>query len=178
MHSCVQTVTFALATTCLAAFDNIFESQALNYLTLYAQTVTEWREASMAPPPFNLLSIPYEVWSDWLAPMCKRTSSGGSHGSTKDEGTDDKDETTATAKGKSIDTKVTKRSNAWRPADATIWDGYNYEDCDGMEDWLKRNGGMDKLIESIAAFVVLHENEAAQVLDHRHVGCSDGPSPC
>ena len=41
-------------------FDNIYEAQEFNFLFLFCQTVTTWRDASPAPPPLNLLALPYE----------------------------------------------------------------------------------------------------------------------
>ena len=40
-------------------FDNVYEAQQLNFMFLRAQTIFTWIDAPPAPPPFNLLSIPY-----------------------------------------------------------------------------------------------------------------------
>lgn len=41
------------------SFDIIYEAQSVNSLYLFSQTVAKWREKSIAPPPLNLLSLPY-----------------------------------------------------------------------------------------------------------------------
>ena len=40
-------------------FDNVFEAQETHYLFLKARTISDWLQYPAAPPPLNLLSLPY-----------------------------------------------------------------------------------------------------------------------
>jgi len=55
------------------SFDMIWEKQALNFQFLTAKVILRFRNASLAPPPFNLLSVPFYMGRGFLDLMIDLT---------------------------------------------------------------------------------------------------------
>ena len=50
-------------------FDNVYEAQQINFMYLRAQTIFTWIDMPPAPPPFNLLSLPFHVLNMLVQPI-------------------------------------------------------------------------------------------------------------
>ena len=126
-------------------FDTIYETQTINALFLFHQTVTAWDDASLAPPPLNLLSIPHDVCSL----CCKFTTWRG-----------------RTRRKSDVDS--IRREDKVTPGDDTPPPSANraHKWKFFAKDFFEKHP-MGELAEGVAGYIQQHENDVAQEEGHR-----------